>query len=66
MMRAGLPTAVQKSGTLFVTTLFAPILQPCPIVISPKILAPAPTTTPFSKVGWRFVFLRLTPPRVTP
>ena len=66
MHLAGIPTAVECGGTSFTTTEFAPIFEPVPMVILPKTLAPAPTTTPFSKVGWRLPLSRLTPPKVTP
>ena len=36
------------------------------MVKPPKIPAPAPTTTFVPSVGWRFSFLRLVPPSVTP
>ena len=63
---AGIPTAVELAGTSFTTTEFAPIFEFSPIVMFPSIFAPAPTTTPFSSVGWRFSFSKLTPPKVTP
>ena len=43
--------AVASSGTAFVTTALEPILAFLPTIKGPKILAPAPTTTPSSKVG---------------
>ena len=37
-----------------------------PIVMAPMILAPAPTVTLCSSVGWRFSRRVLVPPSVTP
>ena len=45
------PTAVALAGTSFTTTAFDPILAPRPMVIGPRIFAPAPITTPCFKVG---------------
>ena len=44
-------TTVQLAGTLFVTTAFAPIIQPSDILQSPRTLAPAPIITLFPIVG---------------
>ena len=65
-MRAGMPTAVAFSGTSFTTTAFEPILAFLPMVIGPNTLAPAPITTPCSKVGWRLPLFQEVPPNVTP
>src|SRR6516162_7770343 len=51
--RAGLPTAVPPAGTGLTTTAFEPIFASAPIVKPPSTLAPAPTITPRSSVGWR-------------
>ena len=62
----GTPTTVALGGTLETTTAPAPMREPWPIVTSPMIFAPAPTTTPSSRVGWRFSRRVEVPPRVTP
>ena len=66
MMRAGMPTAVQPAGTSRTTTALEPILASAPMVIGPRILAPAPTTTPSHRVGWRLPLFQEVPPSVTP
>ncbi|MNJ72488.1 hypothetical protein D3C77_691450 [compost metagenome] len=66
MIRPGMPTAVAPAGTALVTTALEPILAPAPTVNGPSTLAPAPTTTPSSRVGWRLPLFQLVPPRVTP
>ena len=60
------PTAVAPGGTSRTTTAFEPIRAPAPIVIGPRIFAPAPTTTPGIKVGWRLPLFHDVPPSVTP
>src|SRR2546427_5554047 len=45
MIRAGTPITVEFGGTDFSTTELAPILTLSPILIPPRIFAPAPTTT---------------------
>ena len=40
--RAGLPTAVQPPGTSDVTTVPAPIFANSPMLMSPRMVAPAP------------------------
>ena len=52
-MRAGIPTAVAPAGISFKTTAFDPIRAPSPTVKPPRTFAPALTTTPLPKVGWR-------------
>ena len=42
---AGIPTAIQLSGTSDITTAFAPIVTLLPILILPRTLAPAPIVT---------------------
>ena len=64
--RPGMPTTVMPAGTSWMTTELAPTRAPLPTVIGPRILAPAPTTTPSSRVGWRLPGFQETPPRVTP
>ena len=66
VMRPGTPTTTEFGGTSRTTTDPAPIRLPDPMVKAPKTPAPAPTTTLSARVGWRFSFLRLVPPRVTP
>ena len=67
MIRAGLPTAVPRAGTGFVTTAFDPIFASAPIVKPPSTFAPAPTITPRSSVGCRFApRVSDVPPSVTP
>ena len=58
--------AVAFAGTSFTTTAFEPTLAPAPKVMGPNILAPAPMTTPFSRVGWRLPLFHEVPPSVTP
>ena len=48
------------------TTLLAPILAPCPMVIGPSSLAPDPIVTLSCTVGWRLPVANPVPPRVTP
>jgi len=65
--RPGMPITVAPGGTSFTTTEFEPMRAPSPTVKAPRILAPAPTTTPAPKVGWRLVpAASEVPPRVTP
>src|ERR687887_447353 len=64
--RPGTPTTTQFGGTSRTTTEPAPMRLLSPIVKPPMILAPAPTVTLLPSVGWRFSFLRLVPPNVTP
>ena len=66
VIRPGTPTTTEFGGTSRTTTEPAPIRLPAPMVKPPKIPAPAPTTTFVPSVGWRFSFLRLVPPSVTP
>ena len=40
---AGFPTTTQLSGTSWITTAPAPIIQKLPIVVFGRIIAPAPT-----------------------
>lgn len=47
----GLPTTVAPDGISFITTAFAPIFTSSPIVIGPRIFAPAPIKTFFPIVG---------------
>ena len=49
--RAGIPMAVESAGTFFTTTELAPTFELAPMVIFPSIFAPAPMTTPSSRVG---------------
>lgn len=63
--RAGIPTAVEFSGTLLTTTEFAPTFEFLPMVMFPSILAPAPMTTLSSSVGCLLPLPVLTPPSVT-
>src|SRR2546428_12947130 len=64
--RPGTPTTTQLGGTSRTTTEPAPMRLLLPMVKPPMTLAPAPTVTLLPSVGWRFSFLRLVPPRVTP
>src|SRR6266853_3373124 len=50
-IRAGTPTAVAPGGTSSMTTALAPIVQPSPSVIPPRMRAPAPTLTPSPRTG---------------
>jgi len=61
-----MPTTVMPVGTSWMTTELAPTRAPLPTVMGPRIFAPAPTTTPSSRVGWRLPGFQETPPRVTP
>ena len=54
---AGMPTAVENSGTSHNTTALAPILAPFPILIGPSIFAPAPINTSSSITGEPFLLL---------
>src|SRR4030067_525005 len=65
-MRPGIPTTVAPAGTSLTTTEFEPTRALSPMVIGPRILAPAPTTTFLPSVGWRLAFSQLVPPSVTP
>ena len=53
MIRAGIPTAVVPGGTGLMTTALEPMRAPSPTVKPPSTLAPALTTTPRPRVGWR-------------
>src|SRR5437016_12595145 len=64
--RPGTPTTTQFGGTSRTTTEPAPMRLLSPMLNPPMILAPAPTTTLFPRVGWRFSRLRLVPARLTP
>ena len=61
-----MPTTVVFGGTSWITTEFAPIFAPWPTVIGPSSLAPAPTVTLSSTVGWRLPAAKPVPPSVTP
>ena len=50
-MRAGIPTATTFFGISLTTKALDPNFAPEPIIIGPRILAPAPTITLFSSVG---------------
>jgi hypothetical protein len=54
MIRAGTPTAMQSSGTLWSTTALAPMVTRSPIAIGPRIFAPAPMSTSSPIVGTPF------------
>src|SRR5215212_4483207 len=62
----GTPTTVEFGGTSWMTTEFAPILAPWPIVIGPSSFAPEPIVTLSSIVGWRLPVAKPAPPSVTP
>jgi len=62
----GTPTTTDPGGTGLTTTALAPMRLSAPIVIGPRILAPAPMITRSPTVGWRFPLSRLVPPSVTP
>ena len=49
----GIPTTVHPSGTFCTTTELAPTRALAPMLIGPRIFAPAPTSTPSPRVGWR-------------
>ena len=61
-----MPTTVTPGGVPSTTTEFAPTRVPRPIVMGPRIFAPAPTMTPSSRVGWRLPGDHDVPPSVTP
>ena len=61
----GTPTTTELDGTDFTTTALAPTRLSWPMVIGPRILAPAPTVTRSPSVGWRLPFCQLVPPNVT-
>src|SRR5690606_16657713 len=63
---AGIPTTMLSAGASRITTAFAPTALRAPIVTGPSTLAPAPTTTPSCRVGWRLPLLSDVPPSVTP
>ena len=48
---AGLPTTVALSGTSDIITQLAPTFTLFPMIIFPKMQAPHPTYTLFTKVG---------------
>ena len=62
----GAITDSAPAGTALVTTALEPTLAPAAIVIGPRTLAPAPITTPSSRVGWRLPLFQEVPPSVTP
>ena len=62
----GLPTTVVSGGTSSITTVLAPTLAWRPIVTGPSSLAPEPTVTSSSSVGWRLPRANPVPPSVTP
>ena len=62
----GMPTTVMSGGTSSITTELAPTRTPWPMVIGPRIFAPAPISTPSCTVGCRLPGDQLVPPRVTP
>jgi hypothetical protein len=62
----GIPTTTEFEGTVLTTTAFAPMRLPVPIVIAPKIFAPAPTTTLSSRVGCRFPLCKRRSPQRHP
>jgi dolichol-phosphate mannosyltransferase len=62
----GLPTTVEFGGMSWMTTLLAPIFEPCPTVIGPSSFAPEPIVTLSSTVGWRLPAANPVPPSVTP
>jgi len=62
----GTPTTTLLDGTSLTTTALAPIRLSSPILIGPRILAPAPMITRSPMVGWRFPGSVLMPPSVTP
>ena len=64
--RPGIPTTVLLAATLRSSTEPAPMRVLAPTVIAPSTLAPAPTTTLSSRVGWRLPCTLPVPPRVTP
>jgi hypothetical protein len=57
---------IPRGGTGSTTTLLAPTRAPAPMVMGPRILAPQPTSTPSSSVGWRLPGDQDEPPSVTP
>ena len=61
MIFAGIPTAMELSGTVVSTTAFAPISTLLPIVILPRIFAPAPMLTLFPKDGAAFSIIFFNP-----
>ena len=58
----GLPTTVEFGGTSWITTVLAPILEPCPTTIGPSSFAPEPIVTLSSTVGWRLPVANPVPP----
>ncbi len=50
-MRAGMPTATLSGGTSLSTTALAPIRERAPMVMGPRMRAPAPTHTSSSMTG---------------
>ena len=62
----GLPTTVELGGTSWMTTEFAPIFAPWPMVIGPSSFAPEPIVTLSCTVGWRLPVAKPVPPSVTP
>ena len=55
MIFAGLPTAMQYAGTSFVTTAFAAITAPSPIVTPGNIVALSPIQTLSPTLGSRLI-----------
>ena len=64
--RPGMPTTVLSAATSRNSTEPAPMRVLVPTVIAPSTLAPAPTTTFSSRLGWRLPWALPVPPRVTP
>src|SRR5690606_35914124 len=65
-MRAGTPATVLLGGTEDRTTEPDATLLHRPTSILPRILAPAPISTPWRIFGWRSPSSLPVPPRVTP
>ena len=68
-------TSFVPAGTSFVTQTLPPMIEPLPMVMRPRMVAPAYTVTLSSRMGWRGTPLTSTPspslgndsaPRVTP
>mmetsp|Transcript_15283 Transcript_15283/g.64486 ORF Transcript_15283/g.64486 Transcript_15283/m.64486 type:complete len:228 (+) Transcript_15283:215-898(+) len=64
--RAGMPTATRFGGISRRTTDPAPIFELAPTVMGPRMVTPAPITTPSPIFGWRSPSLVPVPPSVTP
>src|SRR5262249_48589182 len=63
---AGTPATVVLCGTGLSTTEPAAMRAQCPISMFPRILAPAPISTPRRILGWRSPASLPVPPSVTP